>query len=131
MTFLVDDQGASGSGDAQQTSRAMILTFNAVNDGPIQTLPTEAIVVEDTPYTFSQANDNALVVTDVDAEVVETNLSVQHGTLPLATTADLVFTTGDGEQDAAITFQVRPKLLLMLWMGSFMNPISTTTKMML
>ena len=27
----------------------MILTFNAVNDAPIQTLPTEAIVVEDTP----------------------------------------------------------------------------------
>ena len=111
VTFLVDDQGASGSGDAQQTSRAMILTFNAVNDAPIQTLPTEAIVVEDTPYTFSQANNNALVVTDVDAEVVETNLSVQHGTLSLATTADLVFTTGDGEQDAAITFQGTPEAI--------------------
>ena len=111
VTFLVDDQGAIGSGDAQQTSRAMILTFNAVNDAPIQTLPTEAIIVEDTPYIFSQANNNALVVTDVDAEVVETNLSVQHGTLSLATTVDLVFTTGDGEQDATITLQGTPEAI--------------------
>ena len=112
----MDDQGASSSADTNKLLRHD--SQQCRDDAPIQALPTEAIVIEDTPYTFSQANNNALVVTDVDAEVVETNLSVQHGTLSLATTADLVFTTGDGSRMQLSPFRVRLKLLLMLWMGS-------------
>ncbi len=86
------------------------LKINAVNDAPISTpdIRADLTVTEDTPLTFKLGlNDVEIALSDLDlgTNVLEVTLSATQGTLSLASTANLTFTTGDGTDDAAITFK--------------------------
>ena len=82
------------------------LTVNAVNDAPVHTVPGAQSVSEDGALVFSAAGGNLISINDVDAgsSSVQVTLTVTNGTLNLAGTTGLTFSTGDGNADATMTF---------------------------
>ncbi|MBF9220547.1 IPT/TIG domain-containing protein [Hymenobacter ruricola] len=82
-------------------------TVNGVNDAPVATVPATQTTAEDTPLTFSTANNNLLSVADVDAGTgnLEITLTGANGTFSLSRTTGLTFTIGDGTADASMKFR--------------------------
>ena len=81
------------------------LTINAVNDAPVNNLPTAQSLNQDTSLTLSSGNGNQLSVSDVDAGSdpgFEVQLSVSHGALTLSTTSGLTV-TGNGTASVDLT----------------------------
>ena len=85
-------------------------TFDIVistgNTPPVNTVPGAQTTNEDTALVFSAGNSNAIQISDADAGSgnLQVTLGVSHGTLTLASTTGLSFTTGDGSDDANIVF---------------------------
>jgi acyl dehydratase len=77
-------------------------------DGPSNTVPGPQTAVKDIPRIFSTANGNRISVAGQEAgSGLGITLSAVHGTLTLAGTAGLTFTSGDGSSDAQMTFTGR------------------------
>ena len=77
LLFEVSDMG-SAEGDAVLTSaRTVAIVVVPVNDLPEIAAPTNLVVLEDTDYSF----ENLIVVSDVDAETLSVELSVEQGQL--------------------------------------------------
>jgi hypothetical protein len=81
-------------------------TTVAVNDPPVNTVPGTQMVPEDGTLTLSTGTGNAVSVADPDAGGgnMQVALSSTNGTLTLATTAGLAFSSGDGTSDANMQF---------------------------
>jgi hypothetical protein len=99
----------SAPGQARELVPASQLSHD--NTAPVNTVPSGQTTDENTPVVFSQANHNAIVVSDLEtidhAEVndqIEVTLSVDHGTLTLATLDGLTFTDG-GDGSGMMTFR--------------------------
>src|SRR5262249_37296801 len=104
LTVTSNDQGATGTGGAQQTLSSLTLTVNAVNDPVTAAAPTSATLNEDSSVAVT-----GLSIADVDAVlapngVYAVTLSASHGALTLSTLTGLTFTAGDGSADATMTF---------------------------
>jgi hypothetical protein len=106
LSIVTNDLGNSGTGGAQSDSDTVAITVNAVNDAPVNTVPGAQIGTEDTALVFSSGNGNPIQINDVDAgsSSMQVTLSVTNGTLTLAGTAGLSFTTGDGTADSSLVF---------------------------
>ena len=105
ITVASDDQGNSG-GAATTDSDTIAITLTSVNDAPQNTVPGSQSVNEDTALPFSSGNGNQISTGDVDAgtDPVKVTLAVGHGTLTMSTLTGLTFTSGDGTNDATMTF---------------------------
>ncbi len=101
LTVQVNDQGNTGSGGHLLDTETVNITVDAVNDDPVLAIPGDQTVDEDTLL-----NLPAITITDVDAASGDllVSLTVNNGSLTLGQTTGLSFTTGDGDQDAALTF---------------------------
>ncbi len=101
LSVTVNDQANTGSGGALTDTGSFDIAVQAVNDQPHLTLPADQSVNEDTSLAIS-----GISVADVDANGgdVEVTLSVGSGTLTLADTTGLTFSTGTGAGDASVTF---------------------------
>ena len=101
-----DDLGNTGSGGALTASGSIAVTVAAVNDAPVLGLPGVQVTPANTPLVLSAAQGSAIQLSDVDvgASSVQVGLSVVHGSLTLATTAGLSFSSGDGTADASLVF---------------------------
>jgi len=99
ITFSATDGTSSG-----QATRG--ITITAVNDAPVNTVPAAQTTAEDTQKVFSSGNSNQISVNDVDlgANAIKITLTATNGTLTLSTTAGLSFITGDGTDDATMSF---------------------------
>jgi len=106
LTVGINDGGNSGSGGALTDSSTVTLDVTAVNDAPVNSIPTAQSVDQDASLIFSSGNGNQISIGDVDAGAnsVEVTLSVTNGVLTLAGTAGLSFTTGDGTADSSLVF---------------------------
>src|SRR5206468_699625 len=82
------------------------ITVQHVNRPPTNALPGSQSTNEGTPVVFSSANGNAITVSDSDAAGAseQVTLSVSSGTLTLAQTAGLTFSSGTGTNNATMTF---------------------------
>jgi hypothetical protein len=103
FSYKVMDPGA-GTGPAQEVGpQSVIVSVAAVNDAPVNVLPATQSVNEDAELAIT-----GLGVTDVDAaegeDQLKVSLRVQHGTLSLGQLTDVVFSQGDGNEDAEMTF---------------------------
>ena len=80
------------------------ITVLPVNDAPVNTVPGAQTINEDTALVFSGAK--RITVSDVDAGTnpVQVTLTASQGTVTLAGTTGLTFSTGDGAADAVMTF---------------------------
>jgi hypothetical protein len=78
----------------------------AVNDAPVKTVPGAQATVQQTLLVFSAANSNAVSVADMDAgtDAIKVTLTTTNGTVTLGSTAGLSFVTGDGTDDASVSF---------------------------
>ena len=95
FTFKVHD------GDAESANAGTFtLSYQSVNDAPVNTLGTPAAVNEDT--------DNAITgnsIADVDdTSMTSVAITASRGTFSLAQTTGLTFASGDGADDATMTF---------------------------
>ena len=120
ITFRAWDQTSGTAGStANVTSNGGTTAFstatatasivvNAVNDAPINTVPGPQTTNEDQAIVFSNANGNAISVSDVDVDegtgILKITLSITNGLLSLSGISGLTFTTGDGTSDATMTF---------------------------
>ncbi len=77
------------------------------NSPPATILPGPQKVNENTTLVFSQANGNALRISDFDAgaDSMEVTLAVSYGTLKLGSTNGLTFLAGNGTNNATMTFR--------------------------
>jgi VCBS repeat-containing protein len=95
----------ANDGTADSNVATVTLTINAVNDAPVNHLPSAQSVNQDSSLTLSSGNSNLLSVSDVDAGSdpgFEVQLSVSHGTLTLSTTSGLTV-TGNGTASVDMT----------------------------
>ena len=103
LTVSISDLGNTGSGGAQVDNDTIEISVrDATNTAPTITNPGAQAVAEDTDLTIT-----TLSIGDIDAgaEGVEVTVSVNSGALTLSQTTGLTFSTGDGTQDASMTFQ--------------------------
>ena len=100
FTFKVND------GLADSANATVSITVVAVNDAPINSVPGAQVTIQNIPRVFSAANSNAITVSDVDlgGNLLRVTLSATNATLTLGTKAGLAFVTGDGTDDATMTF---------------------------
>ena len=108
-SFSFDVQAATAANDGSLGGSVVTrtLTINAINDAPTDNLPVDQTTPEDVALVFNAANANAITLTDdasEDGTDVEVSLSVVSGVLSLSQTTGLVFTVGDGTDDASMTF---------------------------
>ena len=106
LSIVTNDLGNSGTGGARSDSDTVAITVNAVNDAPVNTVPGAQTGTEDTALVFSAGNGNQIQISDADAggSSMQVTLSVTNGTLTLAGTTGLGFTTGDGTADTTLVF---------------------------
>jgi len=106
LTINVSDQGNTGAGGTLTDSDTVSLTVLAVNDAPVNSMPAAQTTNEDTSLTLSTGNGNLISISDSDANAdsVRMTLTATNGTLTLAGTGGLSFTTGDGTSDTTMTF---------------------------
>jgi VCBS repeat-containing protein len=104
LTIVTSDMGSSGAGGALSDTDTVAIAVNAVNDAPVNTVSGPQSVKEDTNLSFSNANNNLISVSDVDASFVQVSLQVLNGTLTLSGTSGLTFSVGDGTSDQIMTF---------------------------
>ncbi len=100
ITFVANDSTADGG----VASRNISVT--AVNDPPVNTVPTAQSTNEDTALVFSAANGNELKVGDPDAgnNPIQVTLSASNGTLTLAQISGLTFGAGaNGNSTMTVT----------------------------
>ena len=117
QTAIQDVTFASTSGNPSTVDRVLNVTFNdggqdsntavstvhvtAVNDAPVEVVPGAQTTNKDTALSIS-----GLTVSDVDANggTETVTLSVADGTISLASTTGLTFSTGTGTNDTTETF---------------------------
>ncbi len=101
FTFKVND-GTVDSDAATVT----VDEISAINDAPVNTVPDGQTTIENGLLTFSTGKGNAIQVTDVDSasDSIKVTLTASNGTLTLAATSGLLFSTGSGVNDANMTF---------------------------
>ncbi len=95
-----------GSGGAKTGSDTATINISAVNDAPVNAVPSAQGTGQNTALVFSSGNGNAISIADVDAAAssVQVTLTATNGTLTLAGTTGLTFSTGNGTGDATMTF---------------------------
>ncbi|MEK8049629.1 Ig-like domain-containing protein [Ideonella sp. DXS22W] len=91
------------SGSVSETA-TVSLTVTVPNAPPVVSAPASASGSEDQALVFTGASAGALSVTDSNGDTLTATLSVTHGTLTLAGTSGLSFTTGDGTADTTLVF---------------------------
>jgi hypothetical protein len=105
VQITTNDQGNTGSGGPQSASNTVNITVVEVNQAPGVNVPGSQVSVN-TNIVFSAANGNQVSVTDVDAgsNPVQITLTASSGTITLASTSGLTFSTGSGAGDGTMVF---------------------------
>lgn len=106
LTVTTSDLGATGAAGPLSATGAVAVTVSAVNDAPVNHLPTGQSVSGGS-LLLSSAVGSGLSVSDVDADpsALRVTLSASTGTLTLSGTGGLTFLAGDGANDASMTFR--------------------------
>jgi hypothetical protein len=106
LTITANDQGASGSGPPSglNDTEIVTITVGGVNDPPVITAPAGTLTPdEDTDFAISGVS---IADPDANPDPIQVTLTVTQGVVSLkpAAIGSLSFSTGDGTQDAAMTF---------------------------
>ena len=106
LTVSINDNGHTG-GTALSDSKTTPLLVTAVNDAPVNSVPGAQSVDQDATLVFNSANSNLISISDVDAgsSDVQVNLVATNGRMTLGSTSGLLFSVGNGTNDASLTFK--------------------------
>jgi 6-phosphogluconolactonase (cycloisomerase 2 family) len=91
--------------DVSSVPATFTLAVNSENDSPVNTTPSDQSINSNETLTFS--NSNAISIADIDlgSNDIEIALIITNGVVSLSETANLVFITGDGVDDASMVFR--------------------------
>ncbi len=105
FSLTLADGGEDGAGPTAAATFSLTILLD--NDAPENTVPVTPVISEDTDLVFSPALGTAITVADGDvgAGNLRVTLTAFYGTLTLAGTNGLVFESGDGTADVAMTFE--------------------------
>jgi hypothetical protein len=100
-TLLVNDLGMLGTGGPLSASPASItITYNAINDVPVNGVPSSLTISEDSPVSLTfTVSDNDAYTNDIHV-----SLTALNGTMTLSNTTGLSFAVNDGIADASLSF---------------------------
>ncbi|HEX5874419.1 MAG TPA: choice-of-anchor Q domain-containing protein [Pyrinomonadaceae bacterium] len=106
LVVMKDNGGTANGGEDTSQPQSFTIVVEPVDDAPLNVVPAQQSVIENSVLTFSSINSNRISIFDVDASTgnVRVTLIANNGTLTLATTAGLTFTTGDGTADTTMRF---------------------------
>ena len=107
ITVVLKDNGGTANGGVDTSaSQTFTITVTAVNDPPFINAPFFVFTNQQTSLVFSPANLNTISVSDVDAgtDPIRITLTATQGTLTLGSKTGLAFVSGDGTDDATMTF---------------------------
>ncbi|MGA7932684.1 MAG: Ig-like domain-containing protein, partial [Kovacikia sp.] len=102
ISIEVNDSLSTGTGGIPLSDRkTLAITVNPVNDAPVLTVPGNQTANENTNLRIT-----GISITDVDAgnSNITVSLTVSNGTLSLASTTGLIFTSGNGNQNSSLIF---------------------------
>jgi hypothetical protein len=103
--FTLSDLGNTGSSGNSSGGRAINVTIAATNDAPVVNAPAATqFINQNTSRTFNGANQISLTDVDAGSGQISTTLTAATGRISLSGTANLIFLTGDGTNDTAMTF---------------------------
>jgi large repetitive protein len=94
-----------GIGGALTATQNVTINVSNVNDPPVITAPLSRTVVEDNSIGFTSANLISINDPDDFGGILEVTLGVTKGVLNLSSTTGITFVTGDGTDDATMTFR--------------------------
>jgi CSLREA domain-containing protein len=108
ITIVLKDNGGTANGGVDTSApQTFTITVTAVNDAPIIALQAPFVQTnQQTPLVISGNNSNGIGLSDIDlgSNPVRVTLTATQGTLTLPSTSGLTFVTGDGTDDATMTF---------------------------
>ncbi|MGH8465991.1 MAG: beta strand repeat-containing protein, partial [Pseudomonas sp.] len=107
LQVSINDQGNAGSGGAKSDTKTTTVHINAVNDAPVNHVPTTQTVDMNGTLVFNSGNSNLISISDVDAgsSLLKVTLTASRGTISLGGTSGLSFLTGSGNGDVIMSFQ--------------------------
>lgn len=99
--------GNTGEGGALVNSQRVVLTVAAINEAPVNVVPSAQTVIRNETLVFSAANGNQISIADSDAGngVVRASLTATYGSITLGGITGLSFLVGDGTDDSAMVFE--------------------------
>jgi hypothetical protein len=105
VSISTNDLGNTGSGGALSASSTVNVTVNEVNQAPSVTVPGSQ-QAQSTTLVFSATNGNQISINDIDTNgsPVQLTLVATGGTMTLATTAGLTFSSGSSSNSTGMTF---------------------------
>ncbi|MGI9214413.1 MAG: hypothetical protein ACR2HS_01780, partial [Gammaproteobacteria bacterium] len=83
-------------------SSGINLNISSVDNPPVNNIPVDQNINQNAILTFSSANHNAIVITDVDTSNATVNLNVTNGILNLSTTSRITV-AGDGSGSVTLS----------------------------
>jgi len=93
LKIITNDLNNIGSGIARSDTDTVAITVDAVNDAPVNHLPSNQTVNEDTELFFNSTNGNPITISDLDVDEgtgeLQVSLSVTKGVLTLGDTTDV------------------------------------------
>ncbi len=97
----------NSDGELESATARVSIQVSLVNDAPINILPASQTVIAGGELIMNATNENALNVSDVDAQdnPVEVMLWVDNGLLTLSRTIGLSFIYGNGSLDTGMIFK--------------------------
>ncbi|MFP6750559.1 MAG: hypothetical protein VB855_02695, partial [Pirellulaceae bacterium] len=101
-------------GDGTDTvTQAITVRVTDANDAPVNKVPADQSIVENSLLTFLDSTDNGFSVFDQEEEDTNGKLTVSlqvntGGVLTLSTIDELKFASGDGTEDAGLKFSGEP-----------------------
>lgn len=101
LTIVAGDMGNTGAGGAKSDNKVLTITVTGSNDPPVVTVPGAQAVTEDTNKTITGIS---IADQDIGSNPLRVTLRVVSGTVTLASTAGLTFSTGDGTADPTLVF---------------------------
>lgn len=96
LTVTTNDLGNTGSGGPLTDTDVVTIVVRPINDPPVNSLPGNQTLEEETTLTFSTANGNVISLSDVDAgtATIETSITLTTGAGSSPGTFTLGSTTG-------------------------------------
>ncbi|MBK5009826.1 DUF4347 domain-containing protein, partial [Pseudomonas sp. S60] len=100
LTVTLNDNGNTG-GPALSDSKALTINVDAVNDAPVNSIPSLQTAQQGVPLAFNTANGNAISISDVDAgsDPMLVTLSAVNGTISLSSLNGVTLLNGTGVND--------------------------------
>ena len=111
ISLRSNDRGNTGFGGPQVEVSTIDVQIGAINDAPVNNVPSSQSIDEDSPLVFSTENGNPVTISDVDAgsRDLQVRLAVNSGMLALARTDGLTSVSGDNSP--SITLLGSPELI--------------------